>query len=377
MRESGGSADTMIRILHAADLHLDSPFQGLSREKAAQRRGEQRGMLLRIAQAAREQQADLVLLAGDLFDADSPYSETARLLEQVLPQIGVPVFIAPGNHDWYGPRSPWARLSLGENVHVFHTEDIRCVELPALGARVWGAAFTARHRSPPLAGFRPEKIPGVADILVLHGEVGAPNSPYGAISEADIAASGMDYIALGHVHAGSGLCRAGDTFYAWPGCPEGRGFDETGEKGVLLTQVEPGACRTTFLPLGGRRYEILRVDLTGSGDAAAAVADALGRDTSRDVYRIILTGEPAAAPDMAALRGALEGRFFALELRDETHLRRDVWDGREVLSLRGIFLAGLWEKYQAAQTDDERAAVELAARYGLQAMENGEEPPLG
>ncbi len=367
----------MIRILHAADLHLDSPFQALGRERAAMRRGEQRGMLERIAAAVRDTGADMLLLAGDLLDSDSPYPETARLLEQALPALNVPVFIAPGNHDWYGPRSPWARLDMGENVHIFKEERPVCVELPELHARVWGAAFTGRHRDEPLAGFSADKEGDTIDIMVLHGEVGDPSSPYGAISEADLARSGMDYVALGHNHACSGLRRAGNTFYAWPGCPEGRGFDETGEKGMLLVEAGRRACRAKFMPLDGRRYETLAVDLTGKTDHAGAVLEALGRDPARDVYRVTLTGTPDLAPDLPRLQSELEGRFFALELRDGTSLGRDVWDGRETLSLRGLFLAKLWERYQAAETDGERAGVELAARYGLQALENGEEPPLG
>ena len=366
----------MIRILHGADLHLDSPFQALGRERAAMRRGEQRQMLERMAALVRETGADLVLLAGDLLDSDSPYPETARLLEQVLPGMGVPVFIAPGNHDWYGPRSPWTRLDMGENVHIFNSNAVECVTLPELGVRVWGAAFTGKHRDAPLAGFSAEKEGDTIDIMVLHGEVGDPASPYGPISEADLARSGMDYVALGHNHTCSGLRRAGNTFYAWPGCPEGRGFDETGEKGVLLVEAGRRACRARLESLGGRRYEALAVDLTGRTDHAAAVLEALGRDPARDVYRITLTGTADAAPDIPRLQSALEGRFFALELRDRTRLDRDVWAGREVLSLRGLFLDKLWQRYQAAETDQERAAVELAARYGLQALENGEEPPV-
>lgn len=366
----------MIRVLHAADLHLDSPFQGLGREKAVQRRGEQRALLGRILQLAQERQADILLLAGDLFDSDSPYTETARMLEQTLSQAGMPVFLAPGNHDWYGPQSPWTRLDLGENVHVFTGEDIQCVPLPALGVRVWGSAFTGRHRRPPLTGFEAEKDGETLDIMVLHGEVGVPASPYGAITEEELARSGMDYVALGHVHAWSGLRRAGDTFYAWPGCPEGRGFDETGEKGVILAEIEPGRVQGELVPMGGRRYEVLQVDLTESRDHAGTVLEALGRDTARDVYRIILTGEPETPPDPAALRTALSDRFFALQLRDETRLRRDIWQGREVLSLRGLFLAGLWEQYESAQTDAARAEIELAARYGLATLENQEEPAL-
>ncbi len=365
----------MIRILHAADLHLDSPFQALGREKAALRRSEQRSLLGRIADLAREQKADMAVFAGDLFDADSPYSETARLLEQVLPQMEIPVFLAPGNHDWYGPRSPWTRLELGENVHLFTDGGVACAAVPELNARVWGSAFTARHRQPPLAGFEAAKDGDTVDIMVLHGEVGVPGSAYGAITESELARSGMDYVALGHNHTFSGLRRAGDTFYAWPGCPEGRGFDETGEKGVILAEVEPGNCRVRFLPLEGRRYEALEVDVTDSFDHGRTVLEALGRDPSRDVYRVTLTGRPETAPDLPGLQSALEGRFFALELRDRTGLRRDVWEGREVLSLRGLFLAKLWERYTSAGSDQEREEIELAARYGLAALENGEEPP--
>lgn len=82
----------------------------------------------------------------------------------------------------------------------------------------------------------------------LHGEVGVPSSRYDPVSEEELAASGLDYAAFGHVHAFSGLRRAGDCFYAWPGCPEGRGFDETGEKGVIIADVERGGVKLRFAP---------------------------------------------------------------------------------------------------------------------------------
>ena len=99
-----------LKILHAADLHLDSPFEGLGAGKAAQRREEQRRLLYRIAQLAQTERVDLVLLAGDLLDSDSTYAETAGALAEALGGISVPVFISPGNHDFYSPRSPYARV---------------------------------------------------------------------------------------------------------------------------------------------------------------------------------------------------------------------------------------------------------------------------
>ncbi len=366
----------MIRILHAADLHLDSPFQALGREGAIRRRAEQRELLQRITAAAREHRADIAVFAGDLFDSENIFSDTGLVVSRALSDMGIPVFIAPGNHDWYGPRSAWERLELGENVHVFTGEEISCIELPELGARVWGSAFTQRYRDPPLAGFEAEKNGDIIDIMVLHGEVGNPGSAYGAVSEQELSCSGMDYVALGHVHTFSGLRRAGQTFYAWPGCPEGRGFDETGEKGVLLAELSPGRCGMEFIPVAGRRYEIVEADLTDAPDALAAVQAALPADTERDIYRIRLTGQTETAPDTAGLYRALEGRFFALELRDETRPCPDIWEAEGTDSLKGLFLSRLRRMLDTAEDDESRERVTQAARWGLLAMENGEELPL-
>lgn len=366
----------MIRILHAADLHLDSPFQALGRDKARQRRGEQRAMLDRIAKAAREHRADIAVFSGDLFDSEDVFSETGRMLGQTLASMEIPVFIAPGNHDWYGPRSAWAQLELTENVHLFTEPEITCVELPRLEARVWGTAFTGRYRTPPLLDFEAAKDGDIVDILAAHGEVGSPASVYGAISEEQLARSGMDYAALGHVHSFSGLRRAGETFYAWPGCPEGRGFDETGQKGVILAELEPGSCRLEFIPIPGRRYEILRVDVTDAENVENEVLRAIPPDSAEDIYRIVLTGQAETPPDLAALRRLLEDRFFALELRDETRPCRDIWAERNADSLKGLFLSRLWEAMENTPGSAGKEKIRRAAVYGLAAMENADEPPL-
>ena len=367
----------MIRILHGADLHLDSPFQGLSRDQAIARREEQRQLLMRLGELAVDREADILLLAGDLFDSENTYHETAEQICAVLSELPMPVFIAPGNHDPYTPRSAWERIPFGDNVHVFTGETAECVSLPELGLRVWGSAFTGRHRAAPLASFKaPERDENTLDVMVLHGEVGNPASDYGPIGADELSASGMDYVALGHIHTSSGICRAGETFYAWPGCPEGRGFDETGEKGVLLVELEAGACRGEFIPLGKRRYKILEVDITNKTDVLSAVCEALEADTEQDVYRLILTGEAEEMPDIQALQRALEERFFALEIRDETTLRRDIWAGRGQDSLKGLFLDRLYAMLTAAETEAERERITQAVRWGLRAMENGEELPL-
>ena len=362
-----------LKILHAADLHLDSPFEGLSAGKAAIRRKEQRELLARLADLAVTEQVDLVLLSGDLLDSGNTYYETGEELIRALRGIPAPVFIAPGNHDPYLPGSPWARLRMPENVHVFTENAVRSVIVPELNARVYGAAFTGKSSPALLADFRAVEEPGVWKLLCLHGELGSARSPYDPITEEQLAASGLHYAALGHIHSASGLRRSGATWYTWPGCPEGRGFDECGEKTVnLVTLDDAGGCELRTASIAARHYAVLSVDVSGS-DPLLSIVTQLPDDTVRDVYRIVLTGETESAPDIRKLYANLSEMFFELQLRDETRLRRSVWERAGEDSLRGIFLKKLRERFDGAANDEEKKQIEQAARWGLAALNNAEE----
>lgn len=357
-----------VKILHAADFHLDSPFDALPPEKAARRRQEQRDMLGRIAQLCRGGGVQLLLLAGDLLDSAAAYYETKETLSAALGACGAQVFIAPGNHDWFSPASPYAE-KWPENVHIFRSGTIEEVVLPELGCRVCGAAFRMDHAASMLDGYTAPDD-GLVNIMVLHGDL--KEGPYAPVRPQAIEKSNLDYLALGHVHTFSGFLHAGKTTYAYPGCPEGRGFDETGEKGVIVGAVEKGRCDLRFFPLPGRRYVDMQLDLTGAADAAAALAEVIPAEKSGDICRITLTGE-ADNVSLTALAPLLEGHWFHAVLRDRTRPVRDIWAGLEEDSLRGAFLRRLRGLYDAADEGRKRT-VENAVRFGLAALENREEP---
>ena len=357
----------MLKFIHGADFHLDAPFSALPPDKARQRREEQRELLSRLVDLAEGEGAHLVLLSGDLLDSGETYQETVEVLSRALGQIRVPVFIAPGNHDWYGPRSPYAGTVWPDNVHIFTAPAVEGVELPGLNCVVHGAAFTAPQldRS-PLAGFAAPRD-GRVHLMALHGEVGSQGR-YGPIDPADIAASGLTYLALGHVHACSGLQRAGETWWAYPGCPEGRGFDETGDKGVLSVTVEDGgAVSAKFVPLARRRYQIVEADVTGAESAQAALRSVLPAAPTEDCCRIVFTGQRGFdAPDLSALLPLAEPYYFSVSLRDNTMERRDLWARAGEDSLTGLTLRALRE----LEGEDR----DLAARFALAALEHGEDP---
>lgn len=362
----------MIKILHAADLHLDSPFAALSAEKAAQRRKEQRQLLTDLAELCNAHGCDVMLLAGDLFDSDNAYPDTLEALARAFASCQAQIFIAPGNHDYAARGSSYLTAAWPENVHIFTQPQLTAVELPELHCRVWGAAFVSAYAENLLEGFT-APADGVTDLMVLHGDALNPNSPYNAISKEQIAASGLTYLALGHIHQQSGLLKAGSTYYGWSGCPMGRGFDELGEKGVYLVEADAASCKATFLPLPGRRYEILT--LSAGDEPLAAILAALPEDTANHIYRIRLTGESDPI-NQAALYRALEDQFFSLTIRNETTPKIDLWAGCQEDTLRGLFLKALKAQYDAAPDQARRQQIADAARLGLAAMEGREAPEV-
>jgi len=372
-----------VKLLHSSDFHLDSPLSGLPPEKSALRRRELREIPARLAALAKEEQVDLVLLPGDLFDGARVYPETVRALAQALGDMAVPVFIAPGNHDYYSEKSPYADPWPG-NVHIFTDSQLQAFELPTLHCVVHGCAFTTPHREDdPLAGFTiPED--GKLHLLCVHGEVGLAGS-YAPIDPKSLEHSGASYAALGHVHtANSG--KTGGTLWAYPGCPEGRGFDELGPKGALVVSFdEPARMAVTspdgppmepldlgiqpvaakFVPICRRQYRIETVE-------AETFTDSLPQVECPDLVRFLLAGESRFPLDINALTSLAAPHFFHVELQDRTTLPADLWARADEDSLTGLFLREMHTRLDGAE-EGERDKLLLAARFGLAALEGGED----
>ena len=360
----------MFKFIHASDFHLDSPFAALNPLQAASRRRESRELPARLADYVNSNGISLVLLAGDLFDSTGGYRETEEQLAEALGRMEIPVFIAPGNHDWYGASSPYAALHWPDNVHIFRSASVERVEVSALNTAVYGAAFTGPEQNRSLLDGFAVQQDGMTHLMVLHGDWNDPSGRYNPIRKEEIASSGLNYLALGHVHR-RGEERLGITLAAWPGCPEGRGFDELGEKGFYEGIVsDDGSVSLRFVPFARHRYESVETDVTGRSPQAA-LESLLPPDTTRDLYRITFTGETGEQGlDLASLRESLEPRFYTLELRDRTRVAQVVWARAGEDSLRGLFLRNLQGKLATAQSDEEREIIIRATRFGLAALDH-------
>lgn len=347
-----------LKILHSADWHLDSPFTGFSPEQRILLKRELLKIPGKVAQACRREGCDLVLLAGDLFDGTYT-RESAQVLKAGLESCGVPVFISPGNHDFCAPGSPWLEERWPENVHVFKGS-LESVAVPALDCRIYGAGYTSMDCPGLLEGFRAEGSEKYC-VAVLHGDAMQLKSPYCPITAAQVRDSGLDYLALGHIHK-AGAFRGGATVCAWPGSAMGRGWDETGEKGIYIVDLEESAT-VRFAALDTPRFYELTVD--SGEDAAAALEAELPAAGSDDFYRITLTGSGEGD-----LRAFYE-KFPNLEIRDRREARTDLWASAGEDTLEGTYFRMLQNSLEGADENTMRR-IRLAAEISRKLLDGKE-----
>ena len=353
----------MIKILHSADWHLDAPLGGFT---SSQRQFLRQQMLLlpdKIADLAIREGCEICLLSGDLFDG--PYTrESCDAVMRALERMEIPVFISPGNHDYVSSQSPWTREIWPANVHIFKKQAISSVEVPELDCRVYGAGYESMECPRLLEDFHADCQERHA-LLVLHADPTAVSSPYCPVTPAEIRDAGFDYAALGHIHS-AGRFGAGAGMCAWPGCPMGRGYDETGVKGVLIVELEESA-RIRFVPLDVPRF--FDETVTVGDNPVGAILDLLPARGSDDFYRIHLTGE---------VRGdtleRLQGKFDAypnLCLLNETVAAGDLWETAGQDSLEGIYFDIL---HRATEGQDEQTVrdLELAAKISRRILQGRE-----
>ena len=353
----------MMKILHSADWHLDAPVSARTEEQAKMLRQELGKIPEKIAAIAQREKCDLMLLAGDLFDG-AYTKDTFRKVYEALESVKIPVFITPGNHDFCQPGSPYKAEIWPENVHIFNAPVVETVEVPNLDCTIYGAGYEAMDCPALLENFQ-AKGKGKWQIGILHGDASNTSSTYCPVTPQQVRLSGLDYLALGHIHKGDSF-RGGDTLCAWPGCPMGHGYDETGVKGVLLVELDE-QTNARFLPLDGPKFFDEEVNV--GSDPKQALAGKLPGVATEDFYRITLVGY---SNDLNL--DALKQEFSYiknLELRDKTIPEKDLWSAVGEDNLEGVYFRIL---HSGLDTESEvlQQRIKLAAQISRQILDGQE-----
>ena len=358
-----------MKIIHCADLHLDSRMSAhLDGEKRKKRRAELLATFDRLLDYAVESGVYAVLIAGDLFDTPV-ISKTARaaVLDGIRSCPDVAFYYLKGNHDsdnflegeevpdnLYTFNDSWTSYALGDTDSVI----LSGIELTESNCKSAAAAL----------------IPDInkINIVMLHGQESRTGSDMAdQIPIRDYQNKGIDYMALGHIHARKEAKLDARGVYVYPGALEGRGFDECGEKGFMLLDIdeEAGTIKREFVPFASRILREVHVDITGatsSPEALKKVEEAISelKIPETSLVKVTLEGEMDAECefDLEYILNRLEGRFFYVKVKDGTGIRVNYDDYALDRSLKGEFV----RKVMASELSSEDKAAII--RYGIQAI---------
>lgn len=361
-----------MRLIHCADLHLDSKMTAnLTREKAAERRRELLLTFERMVKYASEHQAEAVLIAGDLFDTKR-ISAAARVAvaETIERHPEITFFYLRGNHD---ADSFLAGLDpMPSNLRLFG-EKWRSYPLGD-GEKIVISGIELSHANEGQAYPTLMLDPGKFNIVMMHGQEAETGSKdrTEVIRLRELQNRGIDYLALGHIHSYREEPLDGRGVWCYPGCLEGRGFDECGLHGFVMLQIDEktGVWERTFLPFASRTLHTAEVDVSGCrntaemAERAAAVLEERAIP-GRDLVKLVLTGslDVECEKDPAYLVKKFEKDFYFLKIQDETRLKVELRDFLLDESLKGEFVRTVMADEDLAE--EEKAEV---IRYGLQAI---------
>lgn len=347
-----------LQFLHFADLHLGSPLGKLSPSLAERVREDQKQFLRSLKDLCAVHEAQLLLIAGDLFDHPYPEKSLADFVAHCLAELtDTQVYIAPGNHDPLLSDSVWHTTAWPENVHLF-TDTCTRFENDAAGVCIEGTAYTGFHADAPLLVASGPPYDGYR-ILLWHGELATGETRYNPLHPHSPFFSDYDYIALGHIHQANTVSSAA----AYPGFVQGRGFDELGPGGLTLVQLQGKRVATQRLAHPGVRFEIVEADVSGAQTGEEvfekvqeAIDEAAGTQPvhawlKHTALRLHLTGDlPEGVfvnPDILATR-LQEFETQDLSIRDRTRIAADLHAVAEEAGLRGRMAKNLLRRKEQA-----------------------------
>ena len=340
-----------MKLVLFSDLHLDSAFSWTAGTPGAARKRRQalRDTLNNIVALAAEINADAILCGGDLYEHERFTPDTAAFLKSAFERLHpVPVFIAPGNHDWYSPQSLYRSVDWSPNVRVFDTGRLRPVELDD-GLTLWGAAHLAPANTPGfLEDFEVDRE-GV-HLALFHGsergwfaEQGGGKALHAPFDTEQIEDSGLHHAFLGHYHR-----PRDDQRFTYPGNPDPLAFGEDGDRGVVVASIQgDGTVQRERASVGITQVHDLSIDVTGSAshqDVRDRMQEALKGLSG--FARVTLSGELSTDIDFRPrdLSTVDSGLDSALVEVGTVHISYDLEWIRGEKTVRGEFVRAVWEE---------------------------------
>lgn len=352
----------MLKIIHCADIHLDSPMKThMTSEQASERNLEIIKSFIRLTEYAQENDVRVVLIAGDLFDSKRIKSQTVEeILNAIRRTPDIDYLYLRGNHD--------------EAVHIF--SDCTLPQNFKQFTKEWqtfvyeNIAISGIEMTNENASSFYEEVPYIEDhinIVTLHGDVGT-NCGVDKINLNLLKGKGIDYLALGHIHSYALEEFDDKSVYCYPGCLEGRGFDECGDKGFVLLMIKQEHIHSEFVPFSSRKLHRVSVDSTGlarNSQVIEKMSDSTRDISPRDMVEFTLVGsnDPTANISEDYIEKFIKGKFFFTKVKDKRTISINLEDYKNDISLKGEFIRLVLSSHDISEEDKA-----MIIRIGIEAL---------
>ena len=348
-----------MKILHTGDLHLDSIMESnYDPALATKRREELRLTFSRMVDYAAQNGVSVFIIAGDLFDTAHPAPDTVSYVMETMaahPQIDF--LCLNGNHT-----EGFIPVNAPANYKTFPKQEFGAYRYG--NVVVWGSENNAAYHT-----LFP--VENDINIVALHGQLSDAIHDLSIINLKFYQNKHIDYLALGHYHRNRVEKLDGRGTWAYCGTPEGRGFDESGEKGFMLIETTGSRVASAFIPFAKRTIHLISIDVSmmfSQRDIEKKVMEAVAPLPSSDIVRVTLRGiaDPELNKDIHQLHTALEDKFFFVSVTDESSMVLRAESYEHDVSLRGEFVRTVLRSGLSKED------MERIIRCGVQAL-NGEE----
>lgn len=357
-----------MKFVHLADLHLDAKFDSLSSIDGLpqKRRLEQRKALKDVVEYIKENDIKLFLISGDLYEQNYIRKSSIEYVNKLFEEIpDTQIFIAPGNHDPYIKNSFYSTYTWSKNVHIFN-ENIEKIDFE--DAHIYGFGFTDFYcKQSEIEEIQVEE-PDDINILITHGSLDGGSDDlreYNPLRQSKLKQLDFDYIALGHIHKPYYNEEKNQKIF-YPGSTISLGFDELGEHGVLVGDIEKDELKVKFMTIDTRQYEEKEIDITEmtSNEEVLEKLQNLVLN-NENLYKIILVGKRYFTLNIDEIK-KLNSRENIVKIKDKTKVGIDIERIAEENNVRGIFVRNMLERKERENLDED--FIEKAIEIGLEVL---------
>lgn len=356
-----------MKFVHIADIHFDSPFVNLSDKNILGdlRRLEQRKAFKKVIEYIKQYNVEFLFISGDLYEHQYVKLSTIEYINNLLKEIpNTQVFISPGNHDPYIKNSYYHQFNWNENVKIF-SHEIEKIEQEDIN--IYGYGFDDFYCTD--CGIENLQLDDLnkINVLVIHGTLDGASieeKQYNSMTRKMIQEKKFDYVALGHIHKPDY-----SSSLVYPGSTISLGFDELGEHGMIVGDLQKGKIELQFVPLDGEKFTEIEINVTDILSKEQLIEEINDQNISnKEFVKVILTGNRNFEINHYELLKYIENERI-IKIKDETKISYDLAKMARENTLKGLFVKEMIEKLNQPQiTKEEKGIIEKAIEIGLEAL---------